>query len=198
MSKLHLYHSLITVYYRKEILIKLRKAIIPFMLCLILLSNTTYSYATTPGITLNAVAANDNITIENEYEGPSLQSTKVPSTYIDLSYGTVLAFNVEKLTYGNLYTNYGFTNVTAIQVDVNPISVDKNGSNDTVEDLTITLHKKGSSADLASIKVSTSGGTVYFYNLNSSTKYYLEFSKRNDGQIFKFDGTISDASDLFD
>lgn len=146
---------------------------------------------------LNAVAANDNSTIETEY-GPSPRSTSVPSTYIDLSYGTVLAFDVTSLTYGNLFTNYSFKNVTAVQVDVSSISVNMNGSSDTVEDLIIILHKKGSTADLASINVGTSGGTVYFYNLTASTNYYLEFAKRNDGQIFSFNGSISDASDLFD
>lgn len=110
----------------------------------------------------------------------------------------ILAFDVTSLTYGNLFTNYGFMNVTAVQVDVSTISVDRNGSSDTIEDLTIILHKKGSTAGLASIDVSTSGGTVYFYNLTASTNYYLEFAKRNDGQIFSFNGIIFDASDLFD
>lgn len=174
------------------------RVIVSFLFCFtLLLSNVTYGYAAMSDIPLNAVAANDNSTIETTY-GPSIRSTSVPSTYIDLSYGTELAFNVTSLTYGNLFTNYGFKNVTAVQVDVSAISVDMNGSSDSVENLTIILHKKGSTADLATIDVSTSGGTVYFYNLTTSTNYYLEFAKRNDGQIFSFSGKIFDASDLFD
>lgn len=176
---------------------RLTKTTLSFLMLLtLLLFNATYCNAAMPNVPPTAIASNENSTIETTY-AISPMSTSVPSTYIDLSYGTQLAFDVTSLTYGNLYTNYGFTNVTAVQVDVGKISVDKNGSADTIGDLTITLHKKGSNDDLASINVSISGGTVYFYNLNKSTNYYLEFEKRNDNQIFKFSGKVFDASNLF-
>lgn len=161
-------------------MMKYLKVKISLLFCFALLfSNVSYGYAATIDTTST----------------PILKSTKVPSSYIDLSYGTILAFDVTELTYGNLFTNYGFTGVSAVEVNVDSITVDKNGSADTIKDLTITLHKKGSTSDLASEDVGTSGGTVYFSNLSTTTKYYLEFSKTNDGQYFSFDGSISDYSD---
>lgn len=63
-----------------------------------------------------------------------------------------------------------------------------NGSSWDVQPLIIHLHKKGSSIDVTNSV--TSYDTIYFNNLDPNAKYYLQFSKRNDGQIFSFSGSI--------
>lgn len=125
------------------------------------------------------------------YEDVSISSTDIPrSSSVDLSYGTTLAFNVTKLSYGNLFTNDCFTGVTSIKVNVSSISVDKNNSSSPTRSLKVTLYKRRYNK-IESKTIDTNGGDLYFDGLKKGSNYYLEFSKTNDGQIFSFDGSIS-------
>ena len=141
----------------------------------------------------NTIVVSDKIVYENQTESDvSILSTSIPSknNCIDLSIdSSVLGFQISSLRYGNLFTNYCFTGVSSVKVKVGTITVNKNGSSTSSKNLTVHLHEIGSNLDVT-YSVSTSGGAFYYLNLDSTKKYYLEFSKVNDGQLYSFSGSV--------
>lgn len=144
-----------------------------------------------------AASSNNNITVPytdsvSTYENTKERSKKIPSSSssVNLSYGTKLAFRVDSLRYGNLFTNNRFTGVNSIKVKISSITVDKNGSAFASGNLKVTLYKNNYTK-VSSKSISIKGGTLTFNGLSKNTKYYLEFSKNNDGQYYKFNGSIT-------
>lgn len=105
--------------------------------------------------------------------------------------GSSLSFQVDSLRNGGLYTNSTFTGVSSVKISVGYITVDRNGSRSPIEDLKIQTRLVGSDGFEVNQYVSSpSGGTLYIYGLDKTKKYFLAFSKTNDGQIFSFSGNI--------
>lgn len=98
------------------------------------------------------------------------------------------------MTYA-VYTNSLFSGTTSISVDVDKVSYDKNGFAGTLKGVYVQLWKSVLGTDQkvgSAVEVSLSGGVATFTGLSSSTKYYVEFYKQNDGSIYKFGATITD------
>lgn len=135
------------------------------------------------------------ITLVGNSSNVCYASTKEPNkntNCINLSQsGSSLSFQVDSLRNGGLYTNSTFTGVTSVKITIGYITVDKNGSASSIEDLKVQTRLVGSDGFEVNQYVSSpSGGTLYIYGLDKSQKYFLAFSKTNDGQIFSFSGNV--------
>lgn len=120
------------------------------------------------------------------------RGTKPPSgTALNLSKNNYVA-SITSLRYGNLFTNFLFSGTTTMSVSIDSISVDRNGFAGELKGVTVTVYKPAFGADkvVASKKIPLNGGSVSFSGLDKSTKYYIEFSKQNDGAYYSFDATI--------
>lgn len=167
---------------------KLFKLSASLLACACLLLPTTNTFAASMHNSITASYTDSVSTYENIDE----RSTSIPSSSssVDLSYGTNLAFKVSSLRYGNLFTNNRFTGVNSIKVNISSITVDKNASSLPSGDLMVTIFKDNHTK-VKSQSISIKGGTLSFSGLSKTTKYYIEFSKNNDGQYYSFDGSIA-------
>lgn len=177
---------------RKQLL----KGSLSLLTCACLLTPTSNVFAGTANNSSVSPAVYSQIiesTVVKSVDDP-LRGTSIPNekTAVDLSTGSILAFDVKSLRYGNLFMNNRFTGVNSIKVNISNITVEKNGSALPVDKLIVTVYKGALFQDkVAEKKISTAGGSLTFTGLSKNTKYYIEFSKTNDGQYFSFDGTVS-------
>lgn len=114
------------------------------------------------------------------------------SNCINLSQsGASMSFQVDSLKNGGLYTNCTFTGAKNVKISIGEITVDMNGSESPVEDLKIQTRLVASDGFEVNQYLSAPvGGVLYIYGLDKSKKYFLAFSKTNDGQIYSFSGDV--------
>lgn len=172
--------------------------IISFLLLITLLGNSNILASAQETTEINAngniVMANESNTYTDYMSEFSIFGAKPPTgtSFVDLSNNTY-NFNVEEFTV-DIFTNTFFSGVTKAKVTVNRISVNKNGMQNESQGITVHLRRKDDSSVDVPYDIPLTGGSFNYINLDSSAKYYLEFTKLNDTQIYSFTGTIKNGN----
>jgi hypothetical protein len=109
------------------------------------------------------------------------------TSYVNLASNT---YNYNATYTVNVYTNTQFSGVTTMTVPVK-IIVDKNGMRNESKGITVHLRRSDNSSIDVTSSISVSGGTAKFKNLDAKKKYYIQFTKQNDSQIYKISGKIT-------
>lgn len=142
--------------------------------------------------TTEQTAEQINNTVDVLYDNSFLRGASKPSaSKVKNLSSDSYDYEVPSIGY-RVYTNYCFTGVTDIDVDVyNWNIISRPAGNVTTDKLTIKLYNSGGTL------IGTSTETVYdscyvsFTNLDATKKYYVLFEVPTNSVRYSFDGTIS-------